>query len=142
MAPAPPAPQSKKSICPAPEPGALKMSRPDSIDRSRGPDQKLQAARDRLPYLSRWEIQSNARAFDVCMYICTARSGGDDDLNYKKQEDDAMVAAILWRKKLVLHRSLVEIFIGVSDNPIMNTPIPISREISSAARGGDHSPDE
>jgi len=31
--PGPPAaPQSRKSICPAPEPGALKMSRPDSMD--------------------------------------------------------------------------------------------------------------
>lgn len=53
-----------------------------------------------------------------------------------------MVAAILWRKKLVLHRSLVEIFIGVSENPIMHAaPTPMSREISSAARGGDHSPE-
>ena len=53
-----------------------------------------------------------------------------------------MVAAILWRKKLVLHRSLVGIFIGVSENPIMHAaPTPMSREISSAARGGDHSPE-
>ncbi|KAG8072241.1 hypothetical protein GUJ93_ZPchr0006g43236 [Zizania palustris] len=74
----------------------------------------------------------------VCIYVQLAAA----DLNYKKQEDDAMVAAILWRKKLVLHRSLVEIFIGVSDNPIMKTPIPMSREISSAAGGGDHSPEE
>ena len=53
-----------------------------------------------------------------------------------------MVAAILWRKKLVLHRSLVDVFIGVSDNPIMHAPTPRSCEISSAARGGDHSPED
>lgn len=34
------------------------------------------------------------------------------------------MAAILWRKKLVLHRSLVEIFIGDSESPIMHAPVP------------------
>jgi hypothetical protein len=52
------------------------------------------------------------------------------------------MAASLWRKKLVLHRSLVEIFIGLSESPIMHAPVPRSREISSAQRGGDHSPAE
>lgn len=52
------------------------------------------------------------------------------------------MAASLWRKKLVLHRSLVEIFIGVSEGPIMHAPVPRSREISSAPWGGDHSPKE
>jgi len=52
------------------------------------------------------------------------------------------MAASLWRKKLVLHRSLVEIFIGLSESPIMHAPVPRSREISSAQRGGDHSPEE
>ncbi|KAL5207806.1 hypothetical protein ABZP36_032241 [Zizania latifolia] len=39
-----------------------------------------------------------------------------------------MVAAILWRKKLVLHRSLV-IFIGVSENPIMNANPEVPRDL-------------
>ena len=34
------------------------------------------------------------------------------------------MAAILWRKKLVLHRSLAGVSIGISQNPIMHTPIP------------------
>lgn len=52
------------------------------------------------------------------------------------------MAASLWRKKLVLHRSLVEIFMGLSESPIMHAPVPRSREISSAQRGGDHSPED
>jgi hypothetical protein len=44
------------------------------------------------------------------------------------------MAASLWRKKLVLHRSLVEILIGLSESPIMHAPVPRSREISSAQR--------
>ncbi|KAG8059554.1 hypothetical protein GUJ93_ZPchr0002g24641 [Zizania palustris] len=53
--------------------------------------------------------------------LCRRRS-------YKKLEEDAMVAAILWRKKLVLHRSLV-IFIGVSENPIMNANPEVPRDL-------------
>jgi hypothetical protein len=52
------------------------------------------------------------------------------------------MAASLWRKKLVLHRSLVGDFIGISEIPIIHAPVPRSREISSALRGGDHSQEE
>jgi len=52
------------------------------------------------------------------------------------------MAASLWRKKLVLHRSLVGVFIGISEIPIIHAPVPRSREISSALRGGDHSQQE
>lgn len=34
------------------------------------------------------------------------------------------MAAILWRKKLVLHRSLAGVSIGINQNPIMHAPAP------------------
>jgi len=73
------------------------------------------------------------------MYSCCAvnRRG-----SYKKQDEEAIMAASLWRKKLVLHRSLVGVFIGISEIPIIHAPVPRSREISSAQRGGDHSNEE
>jgi len=43
---------------------------------------------------------------------------------YKKQEEEASMAAILWRKKLVLHRSLAGVSIGINQNPIMHAPAP------------------
>jgi len=46
------------------------------------------------------------------------------DRIYKKQEEEASMAAILWRKKLVLHRSLAGVSIGISQNPIMHASIP------------------
>jgi len=52
------------------------------------------------------------------------------------------MAASLWRKKLVLHKSLVGVFIGVSEIPIIHAPVPRFGEISSALWGGDHSPEE
>ncbi|KAF8775884.1 hypothetical protein HU200_004018 [Digitaria exilis] len=42
------------------------------------------------------------------------------DRIYKKQEEEASMAAILWRKKLVLHKSLAGVSIGISQNPIMH----------------------
>ena len=52
------------------------------------------------------------------------------------------MAASLWRKKLVLHRSRVGVFIGISEIPIIHAPVPRSREISSALPGGDRSKEE
>jgi hypothetical protein len=55
-------------------------------------------------------------------------------LIYKKQEELAMTMAILWRKKLVLHSSLVGVFIGISENLIMLANSDRPRDLLSSAR--------
>jgi len=47
------------------------------------------------------------------------------------------MAAILWRKKLVLHRSLAGVSIGINQNPIMHAPAPRASAGSPQPRGGD-----
>jgi len=48
------------------------------------------------------------------------------------------MAAILWRKKLVLHRSLAGVSIGINQNPIMHAPAPEQpRDLLPQPRGGD-----
>lgn len=59
----PPAPQSRKSICPAPEPVALKMSRPDSMDRD---------------YLLLYKRKFNYTCVDVCTEQKLAADDDDD----------------------------------------------------------------
>nr|TKW41392.1 hypothetical protein SEVIR_1G311950v2 [Setaria viridis] len=44
------------------------------------------------------------------------------------------MAAILWRKKLVLHRSLAGVSIGISQNPIIPSQFRASKGIPSASR--------
>ncbi|OQU85469.1 hypothetical protein SORBI_3004G251350 [Sorghum bicolor] len=54
------------------------------------------------------------------------------------------MAAILWRKKLVLHRSLAGVSIGINQNPIMHAPAPVRpRDLLSRAEeiGREHSPE-
>lgn len=58
------------------------------------------------------------------------------DRIYKKQEEEASMAAILWRKKLVLHKSLAGVSIGISQNPIMHANSERPRG-SPQPRGGD-----
>ena len=59
---------------------------------------------------------------------------------YKKQEEEASMAAILWRKKLVLHRSLAGVSIGINQNPIMHAPAPERpRDLLSRAEEIDRS---
>jgi hypothetical protein len=48
------------------------------------------------------------------------------------------MAAILWRKKLVLHRSLAGVSIGISQNPIIPPQFRASKGIPSAARRRDN----
>jgi hypothetical protein len=55
-------------------------------------------------------------------------------LIYKKQEELAMTLAILWRKKLVLHSSLVGVFIGISENLIMPANSDRPRDLLSSAQ--------
>ena len=63
------------------------------------------------------------------------------DRIYKKQEEEASMAAILWRKKLVLHRSLAGVSIGISQNPIMHAPIPSAQgDPLSRAEENERSP--
>jgi len=55
---------------------------------------------------------------------------------YKKQEEEASMAAILWRKKLVLHGMRVDDLVGYSQNPMAPPPDDKVGFVSaSSARG-------
>lgn len=83
-------------------------------------DQDPNKLEDYLPLITGEELTIRASTTYVQYTSCWLPTTTVMGRIYKKQEEEASMAAILWRKKLVLHKSLAGVSIGISQNPIMH----------------------